>query len=92
MWQGVRSFVLYIWRTGDFRDSDQISNMHAQAINTSVPTVRGTLGRRGQPAADPSGQVTTQCGAIATEFSYKPEEEIYDEATAGWSNNWTCRW
>jgi CRP/FNR family nitrogen fixation transcriptional regulator len=53
--------------------------MQPQAISTSVPTRRGTVGGAGQPAADQFGLVASQSGVIATEFSYKREEEIYGE-------------
>jgi CRP/FNR family nitrogen fixation transcriptional regulator len=53
--------------------------MQTQTISTSVPAARGTLAGRGQPAADEFGLIATQSGVVATEFSYKRDEEIYGE-------------
>lgn len=55
--------------------------MLTQSLNT-VPTALGKLADRvpsSVPTADHFGAVTAHAGLVATEFSYKKDEEIYGE-------------
>src|SRR6266513_5603177 len=51
--------------------------MLTQSLGT--PTLATTVGHTPLPAADPFATITGHAGLIATEFSYRKDEEIYGE-------------
>jgi len=51
--------------------------MLTQSLNTPVPST--PVGRAPLPALDPFAAITGHAGLIATEFSYRKDEEIYGE-------------
>jgi CRP/FNR family nitrogen fixation transcriptional regulator len=48
-------------------------------LTESLNTVPGTVGPAPLPALDPFATITGHAGLIATEFSYRKDEEIYGE-------------